>query len=313
MYQLSDIYIGNFPITQNFGARPDIYNARYGLKGHNGIDIGCPSLTLILSAADGFVSEIGSRELGTYDTAGYGNYIKIVHDGFFTLYGHLNDISVKKGDKVIAGQLIGHSNNTGFSDGPHLHFGVAPCDASGNKTEKGNGYSGYVDPLNTQICQWNIKNLAKPIDPTSQQEDTKISIPSSDFTRMVSEGSNYRVIASDLVQNGINQFLSDQGLSQIDVTSKTADPMAGENIVKYIKYQRAEIQELNKKLEQAQKVPEHTKTDSESSTTTRKIEIEKSDEALQQEAKKIIATATPLTNLLKKLYSKVTAFIFVQS
>src|SRR5882672_5603711 len=100
---LGDIFIGNFPMTQSFGANPQTY-AAFGLKAHPGTDWGCPSMTMALSAADGFVSEIG------FESGGYGNYIKIVHGEYLTLYGHLNDIIVKKGDQIISGQLIGHTN-----------------------------------------------------------------------------------------------------------------------------------------------------------------------------------------------------------
>src|SRR3954471_15666305 len=103
-YSLSDIYIGTYPTLQPFGARPDIYSARYPIRGHNGWDIACPTLTLLLAAADGIVI---STE---FDSGGYGNEIRIQHDGFMTLYGHLNDFNVSPGDRVIAGQLIGHSN-----------------------------------------------------------------------------------------------------------------------------------------------------------------------------------------------------------
>lgn len=238
-YVLGDIFIGDFPVTQTFGARPEVYSARYGLKGHNGEDFGVPSLTMILSAADGFVSEIG------FDAAGYGKYVKIVHNGFLTLYAHLNDIVVQKGDRVVAGQLIAHSNNTGFSDAPHLHFGVAPCDANGIKTEADNGYSGYIDPLSS-LCEWQIKNLTAPITPSAETPQA-ISVPSSDFTTMVAQGSNYKVIASFLLTQGLNSFLTNNGIAAVDIVSNPNDPTAGENIVKFLGSIFAEVQDLKNK------------------------------------------------------------------
>ncbi len=55
----------------------------------------------------------------------YGNTIIIEHGmGIFTLYSHLADFNVKKGDMVKKGQIIGITDTTGLAVGDHLHFGV---------------------------------------------------------------------------------------------------------------------------------------------------------------------------------------------
>lgn len=126
---------GNYPITQTFGENPGAY-ARFGLRGHNGVDAALWEGTPVLAAADGVVSKAGN------DAGGYGEYIKVRHaDGSETLYGHLSKRLAQLGDNVAEGQVIGKSGNTGNSSGAHLHFEYRlPGQA-------GNGYGGAVDPL----------------------------------------------------------------------------------------------------------------------------------------------------------------------
>jgi murein DD-endopeptidase MepM/ murein hydrolase activator NlpD len=108
-------YDGDYPLTQCFGENPQIYS-RFGKPGHNGIDIGLPTGTPVLAAADGKVARIGN------DPNGYGKYILLQHSGFQTLYAHLQEFQVAFMDAIRAGNTIALSNNTGFSTGPHLHF-----------------------------------------------------------------------------------------------------------------------------------------------------------------------------------------------
>lgn len=244
---LGDVYIGNFPETQAFGADYQTYHARYGLSGHNGIDIGCPTMTPVLSAADGWVSEKG------FDAGGYGNYIKIVHNGYLTLYGHLNDIAVNLKDQVVSGQLVGHSNNTGMSTGPHLHFGVAPCDGNGIKTEANNGFSGYIDP-NGSLCQWEIKNLTAPVVP---QHDSKppVQVPFEIYPIIIAQGTNYITLATYLQNHGVNDFLSVKGLPLIDLKNNPGDPTAGQRITEYMDELFTELSTLKEQQPPAPAAP----------------------------------------------------------
>lgn len=96
---------------------------------HKGIDIGASSGSPIVAAAAGTVT------VSTYSESA-GNYVTIDHgNGFHTVYMHASARYVKVGQKVSAGQQIAAVGSTGYSTGPHLHFGVMK-----------NGV--YVNPMN---------------------------------------------------------------------------------------------------------------------------------------------------------------------
>lgn len=103
-------------ITSEFGWRthPIFKTKRF----HEGIDIGAAMGTDVLAADDGEVIFAGSQ-------GGYGNTIIVSHGGgISTQYSHLSKILVGNGKKVLKGDKIGLVGSTGWSTGPHLHFGV---------------------------------------------------------------------------------------------------------------------------------------------------------------------------------------------
>ncbi|MFN7927440.1 MAG: peptidoglycan DD-metalloendopeptidase family protein [Blastocatellia bacterium] len=103
-------------ITSGFGLRNDPINGH--LRQHHGIDIAAPRGTAIGAAAAGTVVFAGRR-------GGYGNTVIIEQaDGKQTLYGHADQLMVRVGDEVAAGQQIATVGSTGRSTGPHLHFEV---------------------------------------------------------------------------------------------------------------------------------------------------------------------------------------------
>lgn len=91
----------------------------YCYDGHSGLDYGMVTGTPLLAAADGTV--VKTMQL----TTGYGIHVVLRHaNNYYTLYGHMSEISVQVGQTVKAGTVVGLSGNTGNSSGPHLHFGV---------------------------------------------------------------------------------------------------------------------------------------------------------------------------------------------
>lgn len=114
-------------LTQHYGETA--YSSRY-YKGrpHNGTDIGAPTGTEVRAAANGTVAHVDYN--GLYYQ--YGRYIMIDHgNGLSTLYAHLSGSVVSVGQSVTQGALIGYVGNTGFSTGPHLHFGLYATPAGG--------------------------------------------------------------------------------------------------------------------------------------------------------------------------------------
>ena len=118
-------------VSSDFGTRSD--PATGVQKVHRGTDItgGRNGQTNIIAAKSGIVVYPESLEGnnigdGIY-SAGYGNYVIIQHsDGNYTLYGHMaaNSITVKSGDHVEQGQVIGKMGSSGYSTGTHLHFEI---------------------------------------------------------------------------------------------------------------------------------------------------------------------------------------------
>ncbi|OIN68120.1 peptidase M23 [Exiguobacterium sp. KRL4] len=88
---------------------------------HTGLDLVNAKGTPIKAAAGGIVLRAGSA-------TGYGNVVMITHlmegEVWTTVYGHLDAVSVKAGQTVMPGEIVGKLGSTGWSTGPHLHFEI---------------------------------------------------------------------------------------------------------------------------------------------------------------------------------------------
>lgn len=148
--------LDQWKITQEFGANDvDLYR-QLGMKGHNGLDLVASDGEVVRAAHDGRVTFVG------YDgTAGLSitirteeKYSYVGGEAYFkTVYLHLKkgSVLVTAGEKVNAGNIIARADNTGYSTGSHLHFGVKPIDHGEaewdwQNVEQNNGYKGAIDP-----------------------------------------------------------------------------------------------------------------------------------------------------------------------
>ncbi len=115
-------------ISCSFGWRANPFSGA-GREFHNGLDISAPFRTPIIAPADGKVERTGSDRF-------LGKFVRIEHNKqFVTLYGHMNEIAVKRGRRIKRGDIVGYMGNSGRSTGVHLHYSVI-------KDKK------FIDPIN---------------------------------------------------------------------------------------------------------------------------------------------------------------------
>ena len=96
--------------------------------------------TPVIATGDGVVSK------AQFDKR-FGNFVVVNHgNGYKTVYAHLNNLSVKKGDKVYRGQELGGVGDTGRSTAAHLHYEVKR-------------YGKTVDPSSYYTYNKQLKNL----------------------------------------------------------------------------------------------------------------------------------------------------------
>lgn len=148
----------DFKVNQLFGVNGAYYQENgINIKGHNGLDLQAKDGTDVFASHDGIVTFSGHDGAGgltvVLRTLEKFNYeLKDVY--FKTIYVHLKEgsVVVKVDQKVKVGDKIAQADNTGFSTGSHLHWGLKPV-YKGEKSweylnlEPDNGYLGAIDPF----------------------------------------------------------------------------------------------------------------------------------------------------------------------
>jgi murein DD-endopeptidase MepM/ murein hydrolase activator NlpD len=104
-------------LTSGYGYRIDPFTQRRAP--HHGIDLAGPYGLDIHCTGEGTVIYVG------FSRYGYGNEVRVDHGfGYVTRYAHLQDIHVKKGQKLKRGEVLGTLGSSGRSTGPHIHYEV---------------------------------------------------------------------------------------------------------------------------------------------------------------------------------------------
>jgi murein DD-endopeptidase MepM/ murein hydrolase activator NlpD len=119
---------------------------------HRGVDFAAPTGTPIYAAGDGRIVEEGRK-------GGYGNYIRIRHNGeYSTAYAHMSRFAkgMSPGRRVHQGDVIGYIGTTGRSTGPHLHYEVLRNDAQINPMS-------VKQPPNIQLAGADLDRFQKEV------------------------------------------------------------------------------------------------------------------------------------------------------
>ena len=104
-------------IASGYGRRIDPYYKK--LKFHYGVDFSAPKGTPIYATGDGVVAKTKRSKRG------FGNHVVIDHGyGYESLYAHMTKYTVRNGQKVRRGDIIGYVGSSGKSTAPHLHYEV---------------------------------------------------------------------------------------------------------------------------------------------------------------------------------------------
>ena len=104
-------------LTSTYGYRNDPFTGKR--MAHHGIDLAGPV------GLDIHCTGAGTVVRARMDRYGYGKEVVVDHGfGYRTIYAHLHDIFVEKGQKLKRGEVVGTMGSTGRSTGPHLHYEI---------------------------------------------------------------------------------------------------------------------------------------------------------------------------------------------
>lgn len=185
-------------------------------KLHRAIDLRAAVGTPVYAAEDGTVDWVQAWDgRSTSGNQSYGNLVRIRHADYNggklqTLYAHLQRVTVKNGQAVREGEVIGYSGNTGNSTGPHLHFEVRLSDIRCNPL---NWLDGDFAAASSAVRLGSYTSVKRPAEGAAAPELHKLSIslPGADADK-----------AAEIIRKA-----ADLGLAP-DVTVETLPASAGD-------------------------------------------------------------------------------------
>lgn len=143
--------LDNVFVTQQFG-KTSVSGRLYASGSHDGIDLRASIGTPVRASLTGTVLEVNH---GAVRNCQYGKWVIVKHaNGLATLYAHLSEVLVAKGQTVTTGSVVGYAGDTGYATGPHLHFTVYLSDALSFKQFKcksGSTVSVPIAPINAYM------------------------------------------------------------------------------------------------------------------------------------------------------------------
>lgn len=133
--------LDGFYVTQNYLARPSYYS-QFGLLGHEGVDFGHTNKkTMVRSPLN------GTAFVGFDNAYGWFTVIEDYKQGCGVYICHTLEPVVNNGEKVKAGDIIAEMDDTGNSEGEHVHLNFIILDNNGNKKYKAKQQNlGFLDP-----------------------------------------------------------------------------------------------------------------------------------------------------------------------
>lgn len=135
--------LDNMQVVQDggFGTDPATYR-QFNLNGHNGVDLMASIGTPVYAPEDANVFYSANGVVDQYTGAPISGEVIVLKGTMEHWLLHLSKRLVGVANHVKEGQLIGYSGNTGFTTGPHLHWGIRPI-----LPDIRNGFRGFIDPM----------------------------------------------------------------------------------------------------------------------------------------------------------------------
>jgi len=172
-----------------------------GVRSHEGVDIKAKRGTPVIAAADGFITQTGTNNLG-----GKIIFLSVTNMPYSIYYAHLDSQIVFTGKRVLRGDTLGLVGNTGnaLTTSPHLHFGiytsgsgaVNPLPFINDRKEKLSGLP--------EISKWlgDSVKTGKKVNIFSSSDFDKAnqvgSVPTNSTIRIIGEmAKGYRIVTPD--------------------------------------------------------------------------------------------------------------------